>query len=92
MGGAGKVVDSISDCYCNLYSFSRLSAWSETMDRARTEAIIRGAYDARDSGDIDAVMRFFAPDATFELVGSAATFPAAMRVRGEAGLRKPLAG
>jgi hypothetical protein len=62
------------------------------MDRARTEAIIQAAYDARDSGDIDAVMRFFAPGATFELVGAAATFPAAMRVQGEAGLRQAFGG
>jgi len=56
-------------------------------DRARIEEIINNAYDARHAGNVDAIMACFRPDATFELCGSAATFPAASRVQGEAGLR-----
>jgi ketosteroid isomerase-like protein len=45
-------------------------------DRARIEDVIRTAYAARMSGDVEAVMGHFAPNANFSIAGS----PVASRV------------
>jgi ketosteroid isomerase-like protein len=56
-------------------------------DRASIENVIRDAYAARMTKDLDAIMRIFTPDAAFHLVGSPAVFAGAMRFKGEANLR-----
>jgi ketosteroid isomerase-like protein len=56
-------------------------------DRASIEKLIKDAYVARTAKDLDSVMRFFAPDATFQFAGSPAASPAAVRVQGAASLR-----
>jgi ketosteroid isomerase-like protein len=55
--------------------------------RASIETLIKDAYAARAAKDLDAVMRFFTPNATFQFAGSPAASPAAVRVRGAADLR-----
>jgi ketosteroid isomerase-like protein len=56
-------------------------------DRDSIEKLIKDAYAARVRKDVDAAMKFFAPDASFQFAGSAAASPAAVRVRGESDLR-----
>lgn len=56
-------------------------------DRANIEKLIKQAYAARAAKDLDAIARIFKPDATFQLAGSPAASPAAMRANGEAELR-----
>jgi ketosteroid isomerase-like protein len=56
-------------------------------DRDAIEKLIRDAYAARVAKDVDAAMKFFAPDATFQFAGSPAASPAAAHVRGAADLR-----
>jgi ketosteroid isomerase-like protein len=56
-------------------------------DRDAVEKLIKNAYTARIAKDVDSVMKFFAPDATFQFAGSAAASPAAAHVRGAADLR-----
>jgi ketosteroid isomerase-like protein len=56
-------------------------------DRATIEKLIRNAYAARIGKDLDDVMKFFAPDATFQFAGAAAASPAAVRVQGATDLR-----
>ncbi len=56
-------------------------------DRATIETLIRNAYAARISKDLDNVMKFFAPDASFQFAGSAAASPAAVRAQGATNLR-----
>jgi ketosteroid isomerase-like protein len=56
-------------------------------DRATIEKLIKEAYTARIAKDLDAVMRFFTPNATFQFAGSPAASPAAVRVQGAADLR-----
>jgi ketosteroid isomerase-like protein len=57
-------------------------------DRASIEKLIKDAYAARTAKDLDTVMRFFAPDATFQFAGSQAASPAAVRVQGAVSLRE----
>ncbi len=45
------------------------------MDRNQVERTLRGAYEARLSGDMGAMENAFAPDAQFELAGAPATSP-----------------
>jgi ketosteroid isomerase-like protein len=56
-------------------------------DRDAIEKLIKGAYAARVGKDVDAAMKFFAPDATFQFAGAAAASPAAVRVQGATDLR-----
>ena len=56
----------------------------------RVEAIIRGAYEARTRGDLDAVMRHFADGATFSLSGSPAASPVPTAASGRAAIREVL--
>jgi hypothetical protein len=49
-------------------------------DRNAIEKLIRDAYAARKGKDLDNVMKFFAPEATFQFAGSAAASPAAAHV------------
>jgi hypothetical protein len=60
-------------------------------DRASIEKLIKDAYAARTAKDLDTVMRFFAPNATFQFAGSAAASPAAVRVQGVENLRTTFA-
>jgi ketosteroid isomerase-like protein len=60
-------------------------------DRNAIEKLIRDAYAARKGKDLDNVMKFFAPEATFQFAGSAAASPAAAHVRGAADLRATFA-
>jgi ketosteroid isomerase-like protein len=60
-------------------------------DRAITEKLIKDAYAARTAKDLDTVMRFFTPNATFQFAGSPAASPAATRVQGAADLRATFA-
>jgi ketosteroid isomerase-like protein len=60
-------------------------------DKASIEKVIQDAYTARGAKDLDAIARIFNPDATFHIVGAPATFPGAMRAKGEAQLRTSLA-
>ena len=56
-------------------------------DRAAIEKIVTNAYAARAAKDLDAIATIFKPDASFHIVGSPATFPAAGQAVGEAQLR-----
>jgi ketosteroid isomerase-like protein len=56
-------------------------------DRAAIDGIVTKAYAARAAKDLDAIAAIFKPDATFHMVGSPATFPAAGRAAGEAQLK-----
>jgi ketosteroid isomerase-like protein len=56
-------------------------------DRATIEKLIKDAYAARIAKDLDAVMPFFTPNATFQFAGSSTASPAAVRVQGVANLR-----
>ena len=60
-------------------------------DRNSIEKLIKDAYAARLAKNLDAVMAFFAPEATFQLAGSHAAFPAAVRARGAPDLRATFA-
>ena len=55
------------------------------------EKLIKDAYAARVAKNLDAVMTFFAPDATFQFAGSPAASPAAVRATGVADLRTTFA-
>ncbi len=58
--------------------------------RARIEAVIRAAYEARRRGDLDGVMAHFAPRAQFMLVGSPAASPVPLSAMGNAAVREVL--
>jgi ketosteroid isomerase-like protein len=62
------------------------------LDRAAVEKLVMDAYAARNARDLEAIMRMFRPDASFRLAGSAAAFPGAVEVRGEAQLRAAFEG
>jgi ketosteroid isomerase-like protein len=61
------------------------------LDRAETEKFIRDAYAARVRGDVGEMLRFFDPDAHFELPGDPTASPAPTRVTGIEQLRARLA-
>jgi ketosteroid isomerase-like protein len=67
------------------------SEYHRMSDRASIERLIKDAYAARVANDLNAVMSFFAPDATFQFAGSRAASPAAVRVQGAADLRATFA-
>jgi ketosteroid isomerase-like protein len=56
-------------------------------DRAIIEKLIKQAYKARTAKDLETVMGFFTPNATFQFAGSPAESPAAVRVQGATNLR-----
>lgn len=60
-------------------------------DRKAIEQLIRDAYAARVAKNLDAVMHFFAPDASFHFAGSPGACPAAVRVQGTNDLRTTFA-
>ena len=62
------------------------------MDRALIERVIREAYRARASGDLDATCTFFTDDARFAVAGDPQASPVAGSVTGCAGIREVLAG
>lgn len=58
--------------------------------RDEIEAIVRTVYEARVRGDIDTVMKHFAPDAHFSLVGSASASPVPMTCTGHGAIRETM--
>jgi ketosteroid isomerase-like protein len=60
-------------------------------DRAEMEKIVRAAYAARVRGDVEEVVRCFAPDAHFELRGDPTASPVPVRTAGADQLRPRMA-
>ena len=60
-------------------------------DRAEVEQLVREIYAARVRGDMDALMRSWAPDARFELRGDPAASPVAARAVAAENIRTQLA-
>ena len=56
------------------------------MDRSETEVFIRGLYDARVNGDMDALGNAFAEDARFQVAGSPEVSMLATFVEGHDGV------
>src|SRR4051812_2829364 len=59
-------------------------------DRAEIERIIRAAYAARKAGDLEAIGRVFANNARFQLAGSSAASPVAVKAEGAKSLQAVL--
>jgi len=60
-------------------------------DREAIKSLIENAYEARRTGNIEAIMAAFDPNCTFEIVGAKPLAKAAGRVEGHAQLRNALA-
>ncbi len=61
-------------------------------NRETIRALIELAYEARRTGDIEAIMAVFHPDRKFQLAGSKTLTAAAGSAQGHAELRTMLAG
>lgn len=59
-------------------------------DRQVIEKVVRAAYEARTSSDLDGVMRHFADSAVFSVAGSPATSPIPTVASGRAAIREVL--
>jgi len=58
------------------------------MDRNELEDLVRASYRSRQTGDVEAALKYFHPDAEFRIVGSDSLKPLTEKIRGHASLRK----
>jgi ketosteroid isomerase-like protein len=61
-------------------------------DRQAMEDLLEALYAARVRGDLDAVVKLFAADASFKVAGTDQTSPMPTLVKGNAGIRSLLLG
>jgi uncharacterized protein len=67
-------------------------SWTLAMtDRSEIDRLLRGLYDARVSGDLDALCKAFANDAVFQIAGAGQTSPISNNAIGVSEFRPLLA-